>query len=357
MIIHKTCNSSLRSYVEIPSHFIDCFLADCPPVYPLIFIWSYRKAQEGKAVSSDDLMKEFRLTSQDVNLAWRHWEKKGLVCISGENSDEVSFLDVYENRKAETVQDKKFSKHVTTRPVYPTEELACYREASPDVARLFARAERTMGKLLSYNDMSVIFGFHDWLRLPIDVIEFLFTYCDETEHRNLRYIEKCALDWADNGIESLEAAMFYVKSFDRNYRSILRYMGLGGKFPSASQRSYIDRWIGEWKMPLDVIFYCCDCNVDSLNEVKFSWVNKVLESWHKQGVKNLEEAKLARESFSDKEKSKRQSKPAAPKVNRFVNFKQREYDWEALEKKERAYQDKVYGFSYKDGKLMVANNA
>ena len=357
MIIHKTCNQGKRNFVELPTHFIDSFLSDCPPVYPLVYIWSYRRVQGGDTVTAEEIMKEFRLTGSDVSLAWRHWEQRGLVSIGGENQDEVSFLDVYESVSAPAVSEKKYAQQSQTRPIYTPDEIACYRTESPDIARLFSRAEKTLGKLLSYNDMNVIFGFHDWLRLPIEVIEFLFAYCDDNDHRNMRYIEKCALDWADQDIASLEAAMFYVKSFDRNYRAILRYMGLGTTYPSTRHREYMDRWLGEWKMPLEVVFASCDCSVDNIDKAKFSYMNTVLGNWFKQGVKTLEDALKAKEAFLAEERGKKRNKPAAPKNNRFINFNQREYDWAALEKMERAYQDKKHGFSYNDGNLMVANDA
>ena len=357
MIIHNTCNLNKRNFIELPTHFIDSFLSDCPPVYPLIYIWSYRKVQSGGTVSSEEIMKEFRLTGSDVKQAWRHWEQKGLVSIGGENQDEVSFLDVYENINKEVVAEKKYSQQIQSRPVYSPEEIAIYRTESIDIARIFSRAEKTMGKLLSVNDQYVLFGFHDWLRLPIDVIEFLLTYCDDNDHRNIRYIEKCALDWADQDITNLEAAMFYVKSFDRNYRTILMHMGLSTKYPSPRQREYMDKWLNEFKMPMEVIIYSCDVCVDNINQAKFSYMNTMLEKWHKQGIKTKEDARKAREAYSEEEKSKTRNKPAAPKTNRFINFNQREYDWAALEKLERAYQDKKYGFSSGDGKLMAANDA
>ena len=357
MIIHKTCNLNKRNFVELPTHFIDSFLSDCPPVYPLIFIWSYRKVQSGSTVTAEEIMKEFRLTGSDVRLAWRHWEQKGLVSIGGENQDEVSFLDAYENASTAAISEKRFTQQSQSRPVYTPDEIACYRTESPDVARLFLRAEKTLGKLLSYNDMNIIFGFHDWLRLPIEVIEYLFAYCDDNDHRNIRYIEKCALDWADQDITSLEAAMFYVKAFDRNYRTIFRHMGLSTKYPSPRQKEYMDKWLNEYRMPIDVITYSCEVSVDNINQAKFSYMNTMLDRWFKQGVKTKEDAQKAREAFSEEEKSKKRNKPAAPKTNRFINFNQREYDWAALEKLERAYQDKKYGFSSSDDGLMVANDA
>ena len=357
MIIHKTCNSSRKTFVELPTYFIDNFFSDCPPVYPLIYIWSYRRVIEGERLSTDEIMKKFHLTGSDVRLAWKYWEEKGLVSIGGENGDEVDLLDIKDSLYAEAEKVRKSAPVAMSRPYYSPEELAVYRTESPDVARLFSRAHQTLGKLLSSNDMAIIFGFHDWLRLPIDVIEFLLSYCDDNNHRNLRYIEKCALDWADNDIDSLESAMRYVKSFDNNYRTILRHMGIETKYPAARQREHMDNWLGELGMPLDVICFCCDMQVDSKGKATFGYVNTVLQKWHKLGVKTLEDAEKARESFNTEEKTKRLKKPAAPKTNRFINFNQREYDWAALEKIERAYQDKKHGITYGEGELLVANDA
>ena len=357
MIVHRTCNLNKKAFVELPTYFIDNLLTDCPPVYPLIYIWSYRRVIEGGKVSTDEIMKKFRLTESDVGLAWKYWEEKGLVSIGGENGDEVDLLDIKDSLYAEAAKARKSAPIASSRPYYSPEELAMYRTESPEVARLYSRAHQTLGKLLSSNDMAVIFGFHDWLRLPIDVIEFLLSYCDDNDHRNLRYIEKCALDWAEKEIDSLEAAMLYVKSFDANYRKILRHMGIDSKYPAARQLEHMDNWLGELQMPIEVICHCCDMQVDSKGKATFSYVNSVLQKWHKSGVKTLEDAKKEREAFSSEEKSKRLRKPAAPSTNRFKNFKEREYDWAALEKIERAYQDKLHGITYAEGELLVANDA
>ena len=47
------------------------------------------------------------------------------------------------------------------------------------------------------------------------------------------------------------------------------------------------------------------------------------------------------------------AKAARPRKNAFMNFNQREYDWAALEKMERAHIDKKHGFTYEGGKLRV----
>ena len=52
--------------------------------------------------------------------------------------------------------------------------------------------------------MNTIIGFHEWLKLPLEVIELLFTYCTESNHYDLRYIEKVAIGWSNEGITTLD---------------------------------------------------------------------------------------------------------------------------------------------------------
>ena len=378
-----------RSCMDLPRLFVDHYMTDCIPVYPLIYIWSLSRLLDGESTSIQEIGERFLLTEGDVLNAWKHWEKKGLIELDGTN---ITFLPVkepktptrtripafesivneattpeiiepvtIENWAAEdgTTEDETTGSEISkgrtvgksaeviriptpNRPQYTAQELACYRTQSRDIERLFARAEKTLGKLLSYNDMNVIFGFYDWLRLPIDVIEYLLSYCADNDHRNMRYIEKCALDWADNNIDDLEKALTYVQSFDLSYRTVLKYMGQKSGYPSPSHRKFIDRWLHEWNMPLELIQEACDRSVENIDKPKFSYVDKILAGWNKKGITTIEGVKAADDDFNKAtaEKSKpTPSRPAAskPKTNRFMNFNQRDTDYSQFEKLERAY--------------------
>jgi len=332
------------SHLEVPTVFIDDYLTDCLPVYPLIYIWSLRRLLDGECATFLEISEHFRVTEGDVIKAWRHWEKEKLVSItSSKNGMEITFLPVH--GKSELAREQRAELSLLpsppkpeARPNYTTQELACYRNESPDIERLFSRAEKTLGKLLSYNDMNVIFGFHDWLRLPIDVIEFLMEYCEENDHRTLRYIEKCAMDWADRGINDVAQAADYVQNFDRDYRTILRHAGASG-YPTPAQRKYMDKWLNELNMPLELIIEAVDRCVEKINKFDKKYTEKILTEWNKKDIFTLEAVAAGDSEFA-------QNKPARPaskaKPNRFVNFKQRDIDYSQYEKLERDYLEKKY---------------
>lgn len=342
------CNFQ-RKHVEIPTNFIDYYMTSCPPVYALIYIYSMKRLLHGQSVSIDELAQNFHITQGDVIGAWKHWEKEGLVTLANGDKDgqnmSVTFLEVGLPQAKPTPEEAPaFVAKPESRPQYSIEELTHYRRESTDIARLYDKATQALGKLLTHNDLNIIFGFYDWLRLPLDVIEYLFAYCEEKGYRNIRYMEKCAIDWADNHIDDLEKAFIYVQNFDKNYRAILHYMGQSG-YPTPSNRKFMDRWLDQWQMPLDIIMEACDRSVAAIDKPKFSYVDSILSAWHKKGIRDIAGIKVADAEYeAGKEKGvvpfnkgEASEKKHAPKVNRFVNFNQRNTDYSQFEKLERAY--------------------
>jgi len=372
------------SALELPYTFIDHYMTGCPPVYPLIYIFSLRRLLGGDAVSVQEISRYFQLLDTDVMNAWRHWERVGLVKIQGSGTDisitfqpvrmpkptivdkppsfvEISRDDV-DNATTQTIENPlvlaepvdnapKIKPPVENpaaiappegRPQYSVQELTLYRSQSKDIERLFSKAEQTMGKLLTYHDMNVIFGFYDWLRLPSDVIEYLLSYCAEHGHRSLRYIEKCAIDWAERDIDDLEKALDYVHLFDKNYRSVLQRMGKLSSFPTPAQRRMIDKWLHEMHLPLDIVLEACDRTSLTAEKPSLSYVDKILSKWHKSGIATLADIQQADDDYASKREKKetkppRETKTSRAKNNRFINFEQRENDYTQIEKLERQY--------------------
>jgi len=316
----------------IPNAFIDRYMIKANPVYVLIYIYGMRLCMGGGGgLSSTELAECFNILESDVDNAWRYWEKQGLVQIGRSESEmDIVFLAIPSKQK-KTERTKSEGKTVMlldTQPVYGVEELELYQEQSRDIKNLFKHAEQAIGKLLSYNDLNIIFGFYDWLRLPIDVIEYLFTYCAENDHRDLRYIEKTAVDWADHDIDSVAKAEAYTQGFKNDYRDIIRALG-GSGAPSVSQKRYIDKWLTVYGMPVEVIQEACDISAVQIGRPKIAYVDKILEDWNKKNIRTVEDVKQEQAVFSSNKRPVRNDKK-----NRFVNFNQRDIDFAELERLE-----------------------
>ncbi len=333
----------------IPNVFIDEYMGAENPVFVLVYITFYRYFSARLDVSLETVAKKLQLLESDVLKALNYWNTKGLISFSEqEDNIELAFLslkssDVKEEKEKDEEEDNviRLPFIAETRPTYTIEELELYKGKSKEVRELFCMAENVLGKLLTYNDMNVLFSFHDWLRLPISVIEIMLTYCAENNHRSLRYIEKCALDWASNNIYTIEAANTYIKQFNTDYREILKAFGQSGRSPVASEVKLMKKWLNEYEMPLEIVLEACDRTVMKTGQGKFNYADKIIAGWFSNGLKTLDAIKVFDEAYNaekEKAKEKEKEKPVRKsKKSNFSNFSQRDWDFEEIEKMEQKF--------------------
>ena len=246
-----TFQLNCEASVSLPLAFIDRYMPDCTPVYALIYIYGLRQCLAGKTgLSTREIGEVFNILETDVLNAWKFWESRGLVNMDSQGESlAIAFLPIPEEGTnvvhmptTNTVAALKPPVFVVSeRPQYTIEELTFYQTQSKDIENIFSHGEQTLGKLLTYHDLNVLFGFYDWLRLPTDVIMYLLSYCANNGHRDLRYIEKAAMDWAERGLKTTQDAQDYTATFDTEYRAVMKALGHPSAFPSPTQRKFINQ--------------------------------------------------------------------------------------------------------------------
>lgn len=109
----------------------------------------------------------------------------------------------------------------------------------------------------------------------------------------MRYIEKVALDWADRGIDSIAAAEAHLCGLERRrqaweqVRELLTLPQSG----TAAQKDMADRWISQWRMKDELICLARDMCVEKIGKVHCTYIDRILEHWHAEGVDTLDKAK------------------------------------------------------------------
>jgi len=333
-----------RSVTPVPNRFIDEFLPRANPSYVSVYLLGYRLFVHGDTeVTNRRLADTLHLLASDVRRAWEYWAQEGLVRLhpaDGEEAD-IEFLPLIPAESA-LVQTPRATV-AKERPDYSVEELTAHADEDEEVRRLFAVAEKLYGKALHYSELNLLLGLRDWLRLPTPVIEVLLEYCLSNGHKNGRYIEKVALDWADNGINTVEAAEETIRLFNGDYREIMRAFGQSRRDPTPKEIEYMKKWRKDFSMPLELVTEACDRTILQTGQAKFSYADKILTEWYgknvrtKEAVAALEDAfrKEKAEAAETKAAQAKTDKPAARTKNRFNNYTGRKWDYEMLEKLER----------------------
>jgi len=266
------------------------------------------------------LSEELSLPMPIVHSAISFWQKEGRLY---EENGKISFPKI-ETKKVRFDQ----------RPEYDPMELRMYAEKNHDVRELFDITQGHLGRLLTHNDLSGIFSIYTWLGLPIPVISRLLEFCTEKGHRNMRYIERVAIDWAENEIMTPDDAEEKIKIYNVDFRKIMRAMGQSGRNPIAREEKYMTLWIKELKMPIELIENACEKAVFNTGKSSFGYANRILAEWAENGVKNLEEARALEDKYIQEKQKKKEEKKPTTKKNGFINFEQRNYDYEEYERME-----------------------
>ena len=330
--------------VSVPHAFVDEYMPRANALYAVVYLFFLRHCGEadmtcGRAADALDVLES------DVVKGLRYWEQAGLLRL--ENGTDKTVLGVeflpfpyiavvpkmalIPAKAAEPAppEDDRDSR-LREKPQYTVEELEIYNKKSAEIRDYFAMAESMLGRMLKYDDLNTLFALYDWLRLPIEVVEILLVHCANNGHRNMRYIEKTAVDWADNGVDTPEKAEEYMLRHNGEYREIMKAFGLKNE-PTPAQTKFMRTWLD--RLPLDVVLEACDRTILSIGKPKFSYTETILANWHANGIQDLDGARAADEAFhKDKEeKTENAPKRQALKRNRFIDIKQREWDFEQIE--------------------------
>ncbi len=328
------------TYTSIPKAFIEDYMPDAPHVAVLVYIFGLSQAKSGIFAG---FKKALGITEKDLSEALDYLENAGLIEISEtDGTTKITFLSVKTKEPSEPLP-KIYTKpkkiiDIEQRPVYTQNEIERYMRED-EIMRLFKSAEEILGKALSYNDLNMILSFYEWNRLPVDVIEIMLSYCAENGHYGMRYLEKVALNWDDEDIRTPQQARDYIKLFNTDYKKILRAFGVERRTPGKTEQKYMRKWLKEWEIPMDIILEACDRTLLNTGQVKFNYADRILKQWLDSGVKEVGDIKSADEKFKEESKESakktvRREKTENPTKNRFINYTQGEWDFDAIEKLE-----------------------
>ncbi len=301
---------------EIDFDFVEKWGRFAKPEYFRIYIYILSKyKKDNTTYTFSELAEILDIRETKVRGAIEYWAMEGFLAIS-ENS--YIFTD---GTKKETLGEVKAM--MSSRPSYTHREIDSAASKNKDVSYLFNQAEKILGKLLSGNDMEVLYSFVDWLGLPVEVIIMIINYAAANDKKSMRYIEKVAMDWADREIDTYEKAEEYIKELEEyqsKTRKICNILGISGRALSTTERKYIKIWTEERNIPLDLIPSAYDSTMlKTGGKMGWAYMNKLLCSWQDEGIKTLEELESARAHYKAKNAEKQENKPQKG-ANKFNNY-------------------------------------
>ena len=331
----------------ISNRFIDEYMKAANDAQLKIYLYLIRMMSAGLSTSVSEIADVFNYTEKDVLRALKYWEKNQLLTLDYDENKNLTGLHLQDLNPAVPVpvpvEQPPSSMYVVPisskitvpepetpkadpyeKPNYTLEQLKAFK-SDEATARLLFITEQYLKKTLSASEIKSILFISDKLGFSEDLIDYLIQYCVDRGKKDLRYMEKVAINWAQEGITTPEQAAGYAHKYDKTVYDIMKALGKSS-MPTQAEISYITRWTKEFAFEFDLISAACEKTVLATDKHRFEYADSILSSWHKAGIHHRNDIKALDSHF-------RQNKAAKTfSSNKFNQFKQNPYDFDALEK-------------------------
>lgn len=339
----------------VSNYFIDEYMPKANGEYVKMYLYLLKCNGTPVDITINSLADVFDYTEKDVMRALTYWEQLGLLSLSYDDNHNLAKITIKDLRPDTPVTFRYVPEQATV-PADSIDSIVAESESysaktlpekhdftnqellkltsNSDIKELLYICQAYLGKTLSASETNTILYFYDGLHFSIELIEYLIEYCASTKHTSLRYIEKVALDWAEDDVCTVKEAKERTSLYNNSYYPVLKAFGISGRNPATIERTLIDKWLKEYKFSIDIIVEACNRTISATSKPSFPYADSILQRWHNSGVTSLSDlvaidAKHNQLSQTLKEKG-RESKQV--QTTKFNNFPQRNYDYGELER-------------------------
>lgn len=361
-----TLQSTIQlNHTCVSNHFLDVYMPKASGEFVKIYLYilrclsgnavidnctTYKNGCTSYSNSSDCFCVSFladklNITENDVMRALKYWESEGLLMLTYASDDfgskELSGITVVSDPPA--VSDSmNTNMNIKKKPSYTSAQLKKFA-ANEELGQLLYIAQKYIGKPLSSTDTNSMIFLYDTLKMPPDMIEYLLEYCISKGHKNMRYMEKVAMDWVDKGLTTVDEAKQYSSGQANEVFAVLNAFGITGRGVAKVERDYIRKWNDTYCFSPEIIVEACNRTIQAIHQPSFEYADTILTKWNERGIKNLDDIKALDDEFDKTRKATVKSsvrltvagqgnKARTSGSNKFNNFSQRDYDYDELEK-------------------------
>lgn len=291
--------------IPVSAEFIEKKMLGANGAYVKVYLYALSLAYKGISEDTSEIAKKLSLLESDVINAFDYWEKEGVITAN----NNFIYFGGQAARKSETKSQpkKKTPKNVS--------ELIMNNKALADLCEL---SQNILGKTLNNSDLETIYWFYDELGFSPEVISMLLEYCVSKDKRNMKYIEKVAIGWHENGITTMSQAESYIKSENEKnsyFYSLRKLFGITDRNLSKSEELYLKTWKNDYGMSEEMVALAYEYCILSTNKLSFPYINSIVKGWFERGVKTIEAAEKDHNDYKNKNFNEKDLDIFKPKID------------------------------------------
>ena len=293
-----------NSVFAVPTALVDRYLKLAGKEQLQVLLWMLRHG--GEAFSPEALAQELALDQDAVLDSLDYWQQEGLLASREGQLTPAAQPEASQAPAAPQAPAQAPGLPPKRRLVRPdTQHLAARMGESEEIRFLMQEAQATFGKTISPAMAATLLAMCDDYGLPVEVVVMLLHYAKDVGKTGTAYLDSVARDWAESGVFTLEAAEKKLQELEEHrqaWAKVQSAAGLPRRAPSRKEEDAAYRWVYQWKFTGEMLRAAYERCVDNTGKFNISYINKILEGWHKQGARNLQEV----EALEAKKKEERE---------------------------------------------------
>ena len=266
-------------------------------------------ADENGTVDADvDLGDLLGLEKPEVDASLKFWRGAGLVGHAKGESKRKKESPATEPQRAHRGGAVE---HRGVAP-YQTEELASLLEKKQALADFVTECQRVLGKTVNVYDTGLLVGLVDQFGFEEEAVLAILAYAVRIGKATVRYAEKIALGFYDEGRTSAAEVYERIRMMERSAEIISQIrtlFGMGSRDLSTTEKKLFGAWTQKMGYGIDEIRLAYDITIDAIHTPAPKYTNSILEKWYAEGlhtahdIEEFESAKRADKMRTGVEKS------------------------------------------------------
>lgn len=271
----------------VENQFILEYLPAAKGDYVKVYLYGLMRCYHPEEdISLKQMSHELNMTEEDVETAFRYWERRRLVRRVSDQPPRWQYVNI-----------KQLSL---------TSEDNCdpeYEEFSKDIYDAFDGVRRLHG-----SELNTCFDWHESLKLPTEVIIMLLKHMAEQKGKNFRIrdAEKVAAQMAAENILTVDAAEEFFSRDELAYAGIRKILKMMGKryLPSEAQVNLYRKWNREWGFSPEAIEAAVD--LTAKGDPSLAYLDGILNSMRQENANtevfttdNINQSKQKTDAFRE----------------------------------------------------------
>lgn len=293
-------------------------------------LWILRHS--GEHFSPEELAQQLGMSTDSALDALEYWADRGLLAeqsgalhpvpqptaepqpptvTPGEKAAEEPMQQKIEPVQNEPPQAKLPPKRRMAKP--DAGYLAARLKESAEIRTLIEEAQAVLG-ILSPAMTAVLLASCDDYGLPVEVVLMLIHYAVEVGKTGTAYIDSVARDWAESGVFTVEAAEQKLQELSEKslaWSKVTSAAGLVKRAPTKKEEEAAYCWVYKWKFTADMLSAAYERCANNTGKFSAAYMNKVLDSWQKSGIKNPEQLAAAEQTRENQQSKNGKAHPAS----------------------------------------------